>query len=237
VPSNQAQQVAVTVSAPVINFPNQSVGNNMVAAPSASLSAPPPSNETLTLTSNDQNHFLLSTSQSVVGSASITLQLTAGNASIPQFFIQGQNLGGPTSLTGTITASAPGYTNATITYTLLPTGLYLNTSAITTTTTSANTSVIVEVAILNSASLTFSGFSGTLGPQAGPITISLGNSNAAVGTVGGSPGTIAIGATNTASQLSFKPLTAGTTTLTLTQPSGFNVVNGQPQQIAVTVNP
>jgi hypothetical protein len=37
--------------------------------------------------------------------------------------------------------------------------------------------------------------------------------------------------------MSFKPLTAGTTTLTLTQPSGYNAVSNEAEQVAVTVNP
>jgi hypothetical protein len=88
-PSNIPVQIVATVSAPAININNQIVGNNTILGPAISLGAAPPSNETMTLTSSDPTHFLLSTSSTVVGTASITLQLTGGSLNVPQFYIQG----------------------------------------------------------------------------------------------------------------------------------------------------
>src|SRR5258708_34340142 len=78
-------QIVATVTAPALNLASPVVGNNLVQNGSLGLGAAPPSNELLTLTSSDPTHFLLSTSPTAVGTASITLQLTAGSFSVPAF--------------------------------------------------------------------------------------------------------------------------------------------------------
>src|SRR5260370_11496421 len=101
-------------------------GNNAIIPGGISLGAAPPStpaNPTLTLTSSDPTHFLLTADQTKVGSASITLPLTPGSVSVPTFYIVGQNFSDTTAITATLTATSSGYTNGTATLTLYPTGL------------------------------------------------------------------------------------------------------------------
>ncbi len=96
-----------TITAPIsvgpvagitLNFPV--IGNNLVAQGSISLDAAPPLTPTnppsLTLTSSDPTHFLLTADPTKVGSASITLPLTPGSVSVPTFYIEGQNFSGTT---------------------------------------------------------------------------------------------------------------------------------------------
>src|SRR5260370_22959138 len=86
-PANQAVQLVTTVAAPAINIQVNGnsfiVGNNLLSNGNLSLGGAPPSNETLTLTSSDPTHFLLSTHPTTLGSTIITLQLTAGNFKAP----------------------------------------------------------------------------------------------------------------------------------------------------------
>ena len=48
----------------------------------------------MTITTTDPTHFLLTTDPTKVGTASITVQLTAGSAAIPAFYIEGKGFTG-----------------------------------------------------------------------------------------------------------------------------------------------
>jgi trimeric autotransporter adhesin len=240
-PSNQPVQIAATVSAPVIslnvNFSNI-LGNNLLSNGNLSLGASPPSNETLTLTSSDPTHFLLSTSPTTVGSASITLQLTAGNPSVPAFYVEGQNFSGAAAITGTLTASAAGYSDGVATVSLYPTGLSYypyGGNTLNTTTTSGPSALNVYLVTLTPGTLTWYGLFGyTLGPQAPAVSVSVTSSNTNVGTVTGSPASIPVGS-YISSTLNFVPATAGTTNLNLDTASNYSTPSNLPIQIAVTV--
>jgi hypothetical protein len=235
-PSNASVQIVTTVSAPAININNVIIGNNMVTSPGSSLGAAPPSNETLTLTSGDSTHFLLSTSPTTLGTASITLQLTAGSAAIPTFYIQGQNYTGSTAITATLTASAPGFATGTSTMTLYPSGLtYLFTSTLNTTTFSSPTTLTAYLAILTPGTLTLYTYGYPLGPQApGAVPVAVTSTNTSVGTVTGSPASIGVGAYFTQA-IVFHPATAGTTNLNLATPTGYSTPSNTSVQIVTTV--
>ena len=103
VPLTVAAAPAITVSAPIF-------GNNMIVQGSVSIPIAPATSEVMTIASSDPTHFLLTTDQTKVGTASITVQLTTSNNSVPAFYIEGQNHTGTTAITATPTASATGYT-------------------------------------------------------------------------------------------------------------------------------
>jgi hypothetical protein len=73
-PINVAAPPAITVGSLVL-------GNNTYSSLSVSLSAAPTTNETMTVTSSDPLHFLLSTNSAVVGTASVTVPLTKNSMS------------------------------------------------------------------------------------------------------------------------------------------------------------
>jgi hypothetical protein len=237
-PANQAVQLVTTVAAPAINIQVNGnsfiVGNNLLSNGNLSLGGAPPSNETLTLTSSDPTHFLLSTSPNTLGSTSITLQLTAGSFNAPAFYVQGQNFSGTSAITATLTASAAGYSDGVATVSLYPTGLTYFSSTLSTTTTSSPTPVTVYLIILNPGTLTYYTYGYPLGPQAPGAVVSVTSANTSVGTLTGSPASIGVGTYYTQA-ISFVPVAVGTTNLDLATPSGYFMPSDQPVQIVATV--
>ena len=221
-----AQQITATVAAPTITVGSQTVGNNTYTNISLSLAAPPPTNETMTITSSDPTHFLLSTSTTAVGSASVTVNLTAGSTTVPTVYEQGQNYSGSTAITSTITASAPGYATGMGSPVLYPTGIGFLTTSLSTSSTSSATSLNPYILTLNPASLTYYTYGYPLGPQAGPISFAVGSSNTGVGTITGSPTTIPVGSYLPTTNPKFQPLTDGASTITITEPTGFYTPTG-----------
>jgi hypothetical protein len=239
-PANLSVQIVATVTAPALNLASPVVGNNLVQNGSLGLGAAPPSNEMLTLTSSDPTHFLLSTSRTAVGTASITLQLTAGSFSVPAFYIEGQNFSGTSAITATLRASAAGYSDGIATVSLYPTGLtYFGSGTLNTTTFSSPSGLTVYLVTLSPGTLAYYTFSGApLGPQAsGPVPVVVTSTNPGVGTVtvtGGGAASIGVGASTT-STLNFNPATAGTTNLNLATPTGYFTPANLSVQIVATV--
>src|SRR6185437_11517375 len=130
------QQLTVTVTAPTISMSSFSVGKDLEDSMSISLSNGPPSAETLTLTSSDPS-VLLSTSSTVLGSQSLTFNLTAGQSSISGIWVQALAASGAVQLK----ATATGYSDGTGTITLAPSGFSFNTSTLSTTTFAANSNI------------------------------------------------------------------------------------------------
>jgi hypothetical protein len=234
-PSNEPIQIAATVSAPSITISAPIIGNNMVTQGSISLAAPPPTSETLTITSSDTKNFLLSKSATTVGSSSITLTLTAGSTSVPAFYIEGQNFSGAGAITATLTASAPGYSDGTGTATLYPSGLSFLTTSLTTSSTSGPSTLTAYFVVLNPGTLTYYTSGYALGPQASAIPVSISSSNTSVGTISGSPSSIAVGSYYTQA-VSFQPVASGSTNIVMAEPSGYSTPSDYVPQIAVTVN-
>jgi hypothetical protein len=58
-----------------------------------------------------------------------------------------------------------------------------------------------------------------------------------VGTISGSPASIPVGSYYNNSSILFQPLTAGPSTLTLTEPAGYSTPSNEPLQITATVTP
>jgi hypothetical protein len=239
-PANEPIQIVANVTAPAItvfgNGGTNIIGNNLLSTGGVNLGAAPPSNEVLTVTSSDPTHFLLSTDPTKVGSASLSLQLTAGSASVPTFYVEGQNYSGTGAITATLTASAAGYSDGIATLSLYPTGLsYLSSTPLSTTTFSAATALTVYAVVLNPGTLTYYTYGYTVGPQAaGGLPVSVTSSNPSVGTLGGSPATIPVGSSYT-QVISFHPAAAGTTNLNILTPTGYFTPSNQSVQIVATV--
>jgi hypothetical protein len=237
-PANVSVQLVATVTAPSIGLSVPIVGNNLVEQASATLGAAPPSNETLTLTSSDPTHFLLTADPAQVGMSQIKLTLTAGSPNVPAFYLEGQNFSGAGAITATLTASAAGYSDGTITMTLYPTGLSYwpgSGGTLTTSATAPPSVLTVYVVLLSPGTLNAYNFGYALGPQAGgAIPVAITSTNTAAGTVSGSPSAIAVGTYYTQA-ISFVPVATGTTNLNLAEPAGYSTPSNVAVQIAVTV--
>jgi hypothetical protein len=236
-PANVPVQSVATVTAPAINLSTPIIGNNLIEPGSVGLAAAPPSNEMLALTSSDPTHFLLTTDSTKVGTSQIKLPLTAGSANVPPFFVEGQNFSGAGAITATLTASAAGYADGTMTLTLYPTGLSYwpgSSGTLNTTTTSSPSVLTVYMVLLSPGNLNAYTYGYPLGPQAPAVPVSVTSTNTTVGTVSGSPSSIGVGAYYTQA-ISFVPAATGTTDLNLAMPIGYFTPSNIAEQIVVTV--
>jgi Putative Ig domain/Galactose oxidase, central domain/Kelch motif len=240
-PSNVAVQMVTTVTAPALNLNAPVIGNNLIAPGSLGLGAAPPAtppNPTITFTSSDPTHFLLTADATKVGSASITLPLTPGSFAVPAYFIEGQNFSGTTAITATLTATSAGYATGTFTMTLYPTGLSYwpgNSGTLSTTTFSAPSVLTTYLVLLSPGTLNAYNYGYSLGPQApGPVPVAVTSSSPSVGALTGSPSSIGLG-TYFTQAISFVPATAGTTNLTIAEPTGYFTPSNVAVQIAATV--
>ncbi len=235
-------QITATVTAPAINIGAVNLGNNLETVGSIGLGAATPNNgipETLTLTSSDPTHLLLSTSPTVVGTASISLTLAPNSFSVPTFYLQGLGLpAGPGSAAVTLTASLAGYSNGTGTITVVPTGFEINNGNFTTTTFSSPTALSALIGALNANLTNFVAFGESVGPQAGgPVTLTFSSSNTSVGTITNNGAvTFTVGGSYVAGGASFQPLTAGpAVTISINTPTGYSTAPAADTQITATV--
>jgi hypothetical protein len=98
--------------APPINVGGATVGQDLQVGLGGSLGAPAPAgNEQVTITSLDPTRVLLSTEATTAGVASLTLEVGAGQTTIPGFYVQA--LAGSGAVT--LQTSAPGYATDTST--------------------------------------------------------------------------------------------------------------------------
>lgn len=220
-PSSAAsQQIAATVTAPPIAVGNSAIstGVGLQIATYTYLTVAPPSPVTVTLTSNSPGTFVLSKSPLVAGSGTITFA-GINNASVLSFYVQGI-----TANNSTITISAPGYASLTVPVASNPSSFVIVASNFSTTTFSPNTAVQISPVILNPGVLTVASYA-LLGPAAS-VQIALASGTPTVGTVA-TPITFNPG--DSSQYASFKPVSPGSTLLSLTTPAGFTV----PSQVSV----
>jgi hypothetical protein len=243
-PSN-GQSTAFTVTAPNLYFGNACGGNGATFScnlgkdeqygafvPELATGAPA-GGKTVTVTSSDPSKVLLTTNPSAVGTASVTVSIAAGYSSGATIYAQGL----ATSGTVTITESTPGYNTATGTFTLVPTGFVVG-GGTTTTTFSSTSSVNVGFYELDPTTLnaprTDGYYGATLRTGASPITVSLTDSNLAVGTL--SSNSVTISAGQNGNSTSFQPISAGIANIGIAAtPSGYTTPsNGQITTFMVT---
>ncbi|HEX8435023.1 PKD domain-containing protein, partial [Archangium sp.] len=224
---NEATASITVNPAPALSLSSAMVGKDLVTSSNGSLAAPAPAGNLLvTITSADPSKVLLATASGATGTSSITLQVGAGNSSIPTFYIYALDSSGTVQLT----ATAPGYANGTTPVTLRPSGFHISTGNFSTTALSADTGVTIGTAMLDPTTFANLG-SQALRPGVSasvPIT----SSNATVGVITSSP--VAFSPGEYQKSTTFDPIGGGTTTLAITQPAGFTAPSTK-QQITATV--
>ena len=137
-----------------INLGNVTVGHNLQTTLSGSLGAPAPAgNRQVTMTSQDPTKVLLATSATALGAASVALDVGAGTAGMPAFYVQALAGAGTVQLETT----ASGYATDTSLVTLTPSGFSFSSGStnFSTTTFSPNTTLTVVAVRLNPGDLTF----------------------------------------------------------------------------------
>lgn len=233
---NTGTQLTATVTQPTITLNPVSVGFSLQALGGGQLGVAPSSTLTVTISSNSSN-VLLSTSPTVVGTSSIILQVSAGATTLPPFYIQGTAASG----TGTLTASATGYSNGTGSVVLTPSAFLLSGpngvgANFTTTTISPPTALTVTVYQLNSTLQPVG--AGQLWAGISNLSVAVVSGTTSTGTIVGSPATFS-GDSSSNSSLTFQPNQncsgSCTSALSVTQPSGFSTP-ATGGQLTVTVS-
>jgi hypothetical protein len=192
------------------------IGNNLQATGTLLLGQPAPSGGLAVTLTSSSGQLRLSTSPTTAGSSSITITVPAGQNSA-NYYLQGLGDSG----SPTYTATAPGYNPRTGTVFLAPSGVVIEGPSgsfpFSAPVGGGNRTLTVSTALLNAGL----GFVSTQ-PLAGGLSLPviLGNTHSAFGTVT-SPVTIAGGSDNATSQ--FTPVAAGSTTISVTQPSGYSL--------------
>jgi hypothetical protein len=225
-PTNYQQETA-TVTAPAFGPVNVTTGVNLQQSAYIGPPVSSPSPETITVTSSNPAVATLSTSQTTAGTATVTFTTTSGSGM--NILVQGQSAG-----TSTITVSAPGYTASTGTITVLPSGfvMYYGAPPFTTTTFSSQSSISVYTATLSNGSLNLQGIGLPLNPGV-TATVAITDSMPSVGSI--SPATLVFSNNDTNHSYTFQPISAGTTTLSLSTPVGFSTpANYQSGVVTVT---
>jgi streptogramin lyase len=214
-----SNSIAATVNAPNLSINvSTNLGQNLqVDGQSVGLGAAPPSNETLTLTSNSPN-ILIANTPAGPFSQSITLALSQGSFSVPGFSMEGLASTG----TAQLTASAAGYNSGTATITLTPSGIEWVSGSFNTTTFTPNTTLTLASYQLNPTTLTAQSSQNIRTGSTVSVTVT--SSAPTVGTILNSP--ITISADTNSATVGFHPLTAGTSNLVIATPTGFTTPTG-----------
>ena len=209
-----------TVSGPKVLLNPVTVGANLEAPGTASLdTAAPTGGLTVTISSNNSS-VLLSADPTAMGSTSIQLPVAASSTVVPPFYVQALAGSGSAQLSG----SATGYTTATANVLMTPSAFLIAGpggtpgQAFSTTTISANSTLILTPWRLDSSgnpsvpSRVRGGFS---------VSVPVVSGTSATGTVVGTA--TFMGGDSSNSSLAFQPLAAGSSALSVTQPTGFFV--------------
>jgi 6-phosphogluconolactonase (cycloisomerase 2 family) len=184
--------------------------NGVCAATPQVATAAPLGGKTITLTSSSPN-LLLSTSATAVGTVGpITLKLTGGSYSGPQFYVQALASSG----TATITESIPGYSNTVATVDFAPSGFIVQ-GGTSTSTLSTTSPVDVTFVQLNPSTKAYAGTL-TMRPGVAAFKVNLIDSKPTVGTLGSTFVTFAGG--DSQEQTTFQPVGAGTAVIGFASP-------------------
>ena len=238
---NSDQQITVSVTAAGLYVSVPPVGKDLQRQVNVSLaSAAPPGNEQVTLTSSDPSKLLLSTDPTVAGSASIGVVVFAGNGtpSLP-VYAQALDSSGPV----TITASAPDFGTGSVSAQLAPAGFVLSSNCVgqdvTTTTTSADTTLTVSAVALdpvtlNDVDLPYGCYPNPLPLRPGvTASIAVTSSSPAVGSITTTP--LAFNPGDQSQTTAFHPLSVGSSTVSISTPAGFSTPADY-QQLSASVS-
>lgn len=223
----QFQKVPVTVGQPTITLNSVKVGKDLQTQDTVYLSAPAPTGGVdVTVTSSDPSKVVLSTSPTTAGTANVTVHVNAGVQGLPVFYVQGlSDTGG-----ATLTATATNFTDGTADVGLMPSGFLISSGDINSG-SSGDSSIALTTSVLQPVTFAPAGIVQAMRPGAGPVSITLNNSNAAVGTVS-TP--VTFNANEQTATATFHPLASGSTTISLVTPAGFSTPS-QYQSITASV--
>ena len=229
VPS-QYESITATVTTPAISISAQTTATNLMNSIGVYLPVAPPTGSpvTVTLTSSDPTVFTISSSPTVVGTTTVTFPNVAGSG-VGTIYVQGHKVG-----SATLTMSAPGYTSGTSTITVDPSGFFMDypANSFSTTTFSTPTGLNVYTSALDPATLNLTYNYLQVSPGVAPFAVAFTNSTPSVGTLSANSVTFSPGDNQHA--VTFQPLAAGNTTITLVTPSGFSTA-AQLQSVVATV--
>ena len=171
--STSYQQSVATVTTPQIIVNPSTTGVKLQGQLGLSLPEPTPTAITVTVTSSNPANAVISTSDTVAGTGTLTFNVAAGGQGLPNIWVQGKAVG-----SSTITVSAPGYLTGTNTLTTDPSGFYYYyTGSFSTTTFSGTTGLDVITAALDPMSSGLVGSGYELNPGVAPLTVPLSNSD------------------------------------------------------------
>ncbi len=217
------------------SMPSVSVGKDLEALATASVSSPAPAGGiNVTVSSSDPTKLLLASDATVLGQGSINVTIPQGFTTIPLgFYVQGVASSG----TVQIRVSATGYVAATATATLTPSGFVLGNPSnnFSTSTLSPDTTVSVLPAQLD---LGLNVIAGATGRLRGGITVNVpvSSSNTNVADILNGPSAFTGG--NTAgTDVAFHPKTAGTAQITVGVPAGFSMPTTKTSVTATVTQP
>ena len=235
-PAATSATAAVSVRLPpdTILFSTSSVvvGKDLQQQASVRLEELPLEPVDITVTIASGSTALLSASRTEVGTTSITFTAVA-NTNSQIFYVQGLELGSTT-----ITAQAAGYNDRQTSVTVRPSGFHLASSDFSTTTFSANRNITIQSFRLTDSGAITNFSSDRQEIRAGlTVPVPVTSSQPAVGSITISPVNFA-GGTGSERNTQFNPLTAGQTTVFITQPDGFTTptTNGRTSLLATVTD-
>ncbi len=211
-----SQSITANVTNQGIVLTNETVGRDLQDLGGGSLTSPAPAgNLNVTITSGDPARVLLSNTAGAAGSPSIIVTVGAGTTSLPSFYVQSLDDNG----TVDITATAPGYGPGTATVTLQPSGFIIwSPGVINTVTGVGTTNVQVRPARLNPLTMNYTDTQSVRGGLS--VDVDVLSSLPSVGDMTVNPVTFQNG--ELFELTGFQPLSAGTTTISLVTPPGFD---------------
>jgi len=208
--------------------PDENIGRDLQVERRIGLEvAPPAPGVDVTIEVVDPSVALISTDPSAIGSASITFPLVTGTYT-PLIYMQGLTLGQGTELRIT----APGYDQWITTIQVVKAGFYISTPGnFATTTGAANRTVSIRPASLDALQRVDENQQVRGGSS---FAVDVVSSNNSVGVITISP--LVFTGIDDYRNTAFDPIAVGTTTISITQPAGFNPPVGK-TSIVATVNP
>jgi hypothetical protein len=210
-PSDRDADVVITITAPDARFntTNVSVGDELQVPISVTLAATPPNPVDVTVEISSAAVGLISTDNTLEGSASVVFN-NITSTSVGTIYVQGLSLNGATQ----IKVSAPGYNDGTADISVVSSGFRIN-SNFSNITVGNTRAITISGARLNPNG-TFSGSQQVRGGASFDIVTT--SSLPSIGSVT-SPVTLSGGASSGTS--TFTAIAPGTTTIEITQPTGF----------------
>jgi large repetitive protein len=232
-PTNGRSALTATVNTPDVLFGTGSVvvGRDLQTALTVRLQQAPPEPVTITVSVPEGSGALLSTTRTGVGSSSVTFTGVTSTAS-RTIYVQGLSAGATT----TALAQAAGYNDAQSHIAVTRAGFHITTSSITTTVGAADSNIGVTAyrVDMNGAFSTSTHAQEVRGGMT--VNLAVSSSDEAVGTIA-SPSLSFAGGSGASKTARFRPLSAGTTLIAITQPPDFVVPFSSRQSFTATVNP